>query len=281
MSRKSRKKLMQRVPHKAMVEGDETGKSAGGAHQNWIFGHHAGLAAIANPERKVLRIVVSKQSIDDGLMFEIKDAVNDAGITRPGPEQKDRAALDDIFGWGAVHQGLAVQVANLEQPELEDLIDLAQSQESACIVILDQATDPRNIGAVMRSAAAFGAMGLVVQDRNAPEMTATMAKAASGAAERLPLVRVTNISRAIDDLKKNEFWAIGLDGSADEVLDRKVMKGRIALVLGAEGSGLRRLVAETCDRLVKIPILGSVESLNLSNAAAVALYSFSESNRAE
>ena len=281
MSRKSRKKLMQRVPHKARVEGDETGKSAGGAHQNWIFGHHAGLAAIANPERKVLRIVVSKQSIDDGLMFEIKDAVNDAGITRPGPEQKDRAALDDIFGWGAVHQGLAVQVANLEQPELEDLIDLAQSQESACIVILDQATDPRNIGAVMRSAAAFGAMGLVVQDRNAPEMTATMAKAASGAAERLPLVRVTNISRAIDELKKNEFWAIGLDGSADEVLDRKVMKGRIALVLGAEGTGLRRLVAETCDRLVKIPILGSVESLNLSNAAAVALYSFSESNRAE
>ncbi|MCK5546093.1 MAG: 23S rRNA (guanosine(2251)-2'-O)-methyltransferase RlmB, partial [Rhodospirillaceae bacterium] len=239
------------------------------------------LAAIANPERKVLRIVVSKQSVDDGLVFEIKDAVTEAGITRPGPEQKDRAALDDIFGWGAVHQGLAVQVANLEQPELEDLIDLAHGQESACIVVLDQATDPRNIGAVMRSCAAFGAMGLVVQDRNAPEMTATMAKAASGAAERLPLVRVTNISRAIDDLKKEQFWAIGLDGSATEALDRKVMKGRVAIVLGAEGSGLRRLVAETCDRLVKIPILGSVESLNLSNAAAVALYSFAESNRAE
>ena len=280
MSRKSRKKLMQRVPHKARTEDGDSSRGGSGAHQNWIFGHHAGLAAIANPERKVLRIVVSKQSVDDGLIFEIKDAVIEAGIARPGPEQKDRAALDDIFGWGAVHQGLAVQVASLEQPELEDLIDLAQSQESACIVVLDQATDPRNIGAVMRSAAAFGAMGLVVQDRNAPEMTATMAKAASGAAERLPLVRVTNISRAIEDLKKHEFWAVGLDGSATEVLDRKVMKGRIVLILGAEGSGLRRLVAETCDHLVKIPILGSVESLNLSNAAAVALYSFAESNRA-
>lgn len=279
MSRKSRKKLMQRKPRKIMMAGDDVDTKSARSHQNWVFGIHAGLAAIANPERKVLRIVVSKQGVDDSLMGEIKNAIAQSEITRPGPEQKDRAALDDIFGWGAVHQGLAVQVAGLEQPELADLMDMAEAQESACIVVLDQATDPRNIGAVMRSCAAFGAMGLVVQDRHAPEMSATMAKAASGAAERLPLVKVTNIARAIDDLKQKEFWAIGLDGSASDIIDDKIMKGRIALVLGAEGSGLRRLVSETCDRLVKIPISNNVESLNLSNAAAVALYSFAQSNR--
>lgn len=279
MSRKSRKKLMQRKPRKIMMASDDVDTKSARSHQNWVFGIHAGLAAIANPERKVLRIVVSKQGVDDSLMGEIKNAIAQSEITRPGPEQKDRAALDDIFGWGAVHQGLAVQVAGLEQPELADLMDMAEAQESACIVVLDQATDPRNIGAVMRSCAAFGAMGLVVQDRHAPEMSATMAKAASGAAERLPLVKVTNIARAIDDLKQKEFWAIGLDGSASDIIDDKIMKGRIALVLGAEGSGLRRLVSETCDRLVKIPISNNVESLNLSNAAAVALYSFAQSNR--
>ena len=281
MSRKSRKKIMQRGPGKSRKEGAGADEPSVHAHKNWVFGRHAGLAAIANPERKILRIVISNQGVDDGLMDEIKNAALQSDTTRPTPEQKDRGALDEIFGWGAVHQGLAVQVASLEQPELEDILDLAQGQQSACIVVLDQATDPRNIGAVMRSAAAFGAMGLVVQDRHAPEMTATMAKAASGAAERLPLIRVTNISRAIDDMKRAEFWAIGLDGSATEVLQAGVMKGRVAIVLGAEGSGLRRLVAETCDHLVKIPISGDVESLNLSNAAAIALYSFAESNRAE
>ena len=281
MSRKSRKKIMQRGPGKSRKEGQGADEASVHAHKNWVFGRHAGLAAIANPERKILRIVVSKQGVDDSLMGEIKNATLQADVNRPNPEQKDRGALDEIFGWGAVHQGLAVQVASLEQPELEDILDLAQGQQSACIVVLDQATDPRNIGAVMRSSAAFGAMALVVQDRHAPEMTATMAKAASGAAERLPLIRVTNISRAIDDMKRAEFWAIGLDGSATEALETGVMKGRVAIVLGAEGAGLRRLVAETCDRLVKIPISGDVESLNLSNAAAIALYSFAESNRAK
>lgn len=279
MSKKSRKKILQRGPRIAKnADGDGAGENIS-AHKNWVFGRHAGLAAISNPERKILRIVVSKQGVDDGLIAEIKDAALASDTNRPNPEQKDRAALDDIFGWGAVHQGLAVQVATLEQPELEDLLELSRGQQSACIVVLDQATDPRNIGAVMRSAAAFGAMGIVVQDRHAPEMTATMAKAASGAAERLPLVRVTNIARAIDDMKQAEFWAIGLDGSASDVLEGDIMKGRVAIVLGAEGTGLRRLVAETCDRLIKIPISGNVESLNLSNAAAIALYSFAESNR--
>ncbi|MCK5445435.1 MAG: 23S rRNA (guanosine(2251)-2'-O)-methyltransferase RlmB [Rhodospirillaceae bacterium] len=249
-----------------------------GTGKGWLFGRHAGLAAIANGERKIFRIVLTQAASDDGLSAEIKAAVAEADCPRPAPEMRDRQALNELLGPGAVHQGLAVQSANLSEQVIDDVIEHAKGLESACVVVLDQATDPRNIGAVMRSAAAFGALAVVVQDRHAPELTATLAKAASGAAERLPLIRVTNVARAIDELKQAEFWAIGFDGAATETLDSNILKGRIVLVLGAEGAGLRRLVAENCDRLVKINIATSVESLNLSNAAAVALYEFSRSN---
>jgi len=248
----------------------------------WIYGIHAGLAAIANPARLVRRIVVAQQSADD-LEIPVCDAANaatqnDLDITRPQIEWRDRRELHALLPRDAVHQGLCVDVGPLPHPVLEDLIVRADGKTSACIVVLDQATDPRNIGAVMRTAAAFGALGLVVQDKNAPEITGSMAKAASGAVERLPFVRVTNLARTLGQLKAAEFWCVGFDGQADDYLSSKTLQGRNVIVLGAEGAGLRRLTRETCDLLVKIPISDAVESLNLSNAAAIALYQFVQSN---
>ena len=182
------------------------------------------------------------------------------------------------FHRDALVDGFAVETMPLPHPVIEDIIEASEGMSSASVVILDQATDPRNIGAVMRTAAAFGALGVIVQDKHAPDITASMAKAASGAVERLPYVKVTNISRTLEQLKAAEFWCVGFDGHTDDTLNAKHLKGRNVLVLGAEGAGLRRMTRENCDLVVKIPMTDAVESLNLSNAAAIALYQFQQSN---
>jgi len=243
---------------------------------------HACIAAIANPARQVHRIVAATQNADD-IEIPVCDAANAAvqansEVVRPQIEWRDRRELHALLPRDAVHQGICVDATPLPHPVIEDLIEAADGLSSACIVILDQATDPRNIGAVMRTAAAFGALGVVLQDKNAPDITGSMAKAASGAMERLPLVRVTNLARTLGQLKAAEFWCVGFDGHADDYLSAKTLQGRNVIVLGAEGAGLRRLTRETCDLLVKIPISDAVESLNLSNAAAIALYQFVQSN---
>lgn len=246
-----------------------------------LYGVHACLAALANPAREVHRIVLATQSTDE-LEGPVCDAANAAvdldGAPRPSIEFRDRRELDALLPRDAVHQGICVDVTPLPAPIIEDVIEDARDQSSACVVVLDQATDPRNIGAVMRTAAAFGALAVVVQDKHAPDITGAMAKAASGAVERLALVRVTNLARTLDQLKAAEFWCVGFDGHATDYLSAKTLQGRNAIVLGAEGAGLRRLTRETCDLLVKIPMSDAVESFNLSNAAAIALYQFAQSN---
>lgn len=262
------------------------GRHGGGEAQNrganpWLYGVHACLAALANPERRVRRIVVASQSAEE-LEHPAVEAANQGesagGEPRPQIEFRDRRELDALLPRDAVHQGVCVDAAPLPAPVLEDVIEAAEGAASACVVVLDQATDPRNIGAVLRTAAAFGALGVVVQDKHAPDITGAMAKAASGAVERVPLVRAINLARALEQLKAAEFWCVGFDGHAEEFLSPKTLAGRNAVVLGAEGAGLRRLTRETCDLLVKIPITDQVESLNLSNAAAIALYQFAQSN---
>jgi 23S rRNA (guanosine2251-2'-O)-methyltransferase len=183
-----------------------------------------------------------------------------------------RADIDRLLPPGTVHQGLALQTQPLPAVAIEDVVRAAEGRERAVVVVLDQVTDPHNVGACLRSAAAFGALALVVPDRHAPDETAALAKAASGALERLPLARVTNLARSLDILKNAGFWVAGLAADGPATLAEGGLSGRVALVLGAEGEGLRRLTREHCDLLVRLPMTGAVESLNVSNACAVALY---------
>lgn len=233
----------------------------------WLAGVHAVTAALENPNRKIFRILVTPEAArTHDRMLKARAPV--------GAETVSKNDIDRHLPTGTVHQGIAAQVDPLPAVHIEDLILLAKLREDAVIVILDQVTDPHNVGAILRSAAAFGALGVVVPDRHAPEETTALAKSASGALERMPLVRVTNLARALDELKAGGFWICGLAADGAVTLAQAKLSGKIALALGAEGDGLRRLTRETCDHLVRLPMTGQMESLNVSNAAAIALYEF-------
>ena len=229
----------------------------------WLFGLHPVRAALANPARRCRRLVITG---DEAL------ARIDADTGAPPAERVDKGALAALLPAGAVHQGVALQAEPLPPASLAAVCDAIAADPRAVVVVVDQVTDPHNVGAVLRSAAAFGAAGVVVQDRHAPAATGVLAKAASGALERVPLVTATNLSRALAALQAAGSWTLGLDAAAPIALADVRAEGRNALVLGAEGAGLRRLVREGCDQLACIPMAGAVESLNVSNAAAVALY---------
>ena len=233
----------------------------------WLAGVHAVTAALENSNRKILRILVTAEAA----------RTHDRLLKTRAPFGAEVVSKNDIerhLPAGAIHQGIAAQVDPLPTLHIDDLIAMAGDRDDAIIIVLDQVTDPHNVGAILRSAAAFGALGVVVPDRHAPEETTTLAKSASGALERMPLVRVTNLARALDDLKKGGFWICGLAADGPVTLAQAKLSGKIALALGAEGDGLRRLTRETCDHLVRLPMTGNMESLNVSNAAAVALYEF-------
>jgi len=233
----------------------------------WLFGHHAVDAALANPRRDVRRILITAadQMIDQSQRLKSIQV-----------EKTPKAELDRLLPRGAVHQGIACQVGALLQPRLETLLALHADDSNATILVLDQVTDPRNVGAILRSAAAFDAIAVVMTERHAPPETGTLAKAASGALEVVPLVQVTNLARALETLANANYWRIGLDGNTSEDIAKARRDSRRALVLGAEGKGLRRLTAENCDQLVRLPISNKVESLNVSNAAAIALFALNQ-----
>ncbi|AVM72561.1 23S rRNA (guanosine(2251)-2'-O)-methyltransferase RlmB [Magnetospirillum gryphiswaldense] len=239
------------------------------SNQLWLYGAHAVLAALANKARKIRRIVLTVEALRSHAA-----SIQRARALRPlpGEETTERQELDRLLPPGAVHQGIAVLAEHLESPGIEDIGRLAQNRDHAVVMVLDQVTDPHNVGAILRSAAAFGALAVVVTDRHSPEETGTLAKSASGALEVMPLVRVTNMVRALEQLKEAGFWTAGLAGEATQTLAQAKLSGKIALVMGAEGEGLRRLTREHCDHLVKLPMSDLVESLNVSNAAAISLY---------
>jgi 23S rRNA (guanosine2251-2'-O)-methyltransferase len=195
-----------------------------------------------------------------------------AALNRPWrlpPERIERQRFGTFLTEDAVHQGVALLVEPLEPVALEDAIAASDGP----VLLLDQVTDPRNVGAILRSAAAFGAACVVLQDRHAPPETGALARAASGALDIVPVVREVNLSRAIASLQKAGFWVMGLTGDASRTLaEARPRDRRVALVLGAEDTGLRRLQRETCDELVRLPITEAMESLNVAAAAAVALY---------
>ena len=235
-------------------------QSRGGHQSVWLYGRHAVVAALANPDRRIERLFATKE-MADRLTAEIgkTDAVI---VTREDLSQRLPA--------GAVHQGIALLAAPLEDPSIEDV--LARCGDDALVIALDQVTDPHNVGAILRSAAAFGAAGVVVTERHAPSDTGTLAKAASGALEVVPLVRAVNLARTLDQLKEAGFWRYGLDERGDVAINTLDLRGRACIVLGAEGEGLRRLTTEKCDRLTTIPTSSALAALNVSNAAAVAAY---------
>ncbi|MEM6902704.1 MAG: RNA methyltransferase [Pseudomonadota bacterium] len=195
-----------------------------------------------------------------------------AKMGRPTPTvmspQDFNAQITDAPG----HNGIAADVAPLIQPDLPSLVDKLAADQGTAIVILDQVTDPHNIGAIIRSAAAFGALAVVGQDRHAPDETAIMAKIASGGMEHVPYIKVTNISRTLTWLDGHDFLSIGLDERGAGTLASVAMGPRVAFVMGAEGSGLRRLVSERCQKLVRLPTRPPIASLNVSNAVAASLY---------
>ncbi|HEX2255160.1 MAG TPA: 23S rRNA (guanosine(2251)-2'-O)-methyltransferase RlmB [Afifellaceae bacterium] len=222
-----------------------------------IYGWHSAVEALKNPRRTVRQLLVTRN---------IRNRLEEAGVGAPLPEPVDRRAIERLTGPEAVHQGIALICEPLPEASLD------ACAAAGLFVVLDQVTDPHNVGAVMRSAAAFGAGGLVITTRHAPADTPVLAKAASGALEHVPLVRVANLARTLSELGEMGFLRVGLDDGADTPIETLAPAERIALVLGAEGKGLRRLTADTCDRLVRLPTRGPIASLNVSNAAAVALY---------
>ena len=183
--------------------------------------------------------------------------------------------MDKLVSADAVHQGFVALAEKLPNARIEDICDEAEKYENCRLLILDQVTDPQNIGAIVRSCAAFGSLAMIVQDKNSPQESGAMLKAAAGTYENMPICRVTNLSRAIEQLKKAGFWIVGMDGYAKTNIDKLDKNGRLAMVMGSEGKGMRRLIEESCDVTVRLPIAENVESLNVSTAAAVVLYELS------
>ena len=248
----------------------------------WLHGVHPVLAALANPDREAKRLLITAELAERlGPRLEAALAGREGRLK---PEIVDRRALDDLLR-GAVHQGVALEADPLPEVFLEDLVIRAEGRPESLLVVLDQVTDPHNVGAILRSAAAFGADGVVTTERHAPGETAALAKAAAGALDLVPLARVGNLARALADLKEAGYRCIGLEGDAERGIDEVPVPERRALVLGAEGSGMRRLTRDSCDDLVRIPMAarayggGALESLNVSNAAAVALFALARPRR--
>jgi 23S rRNA (guanosine2251-2'-O)-methyltransferase len=227
-----------------------------------FWGRHAIAAALANPDREIVRIWATREAAGE------HDIPRDVPVTFA-----DVADLGRLVPKDAPHQGIVAEVERLDDILLADLLDRAEDRRP--LLVLDQVTDPHNVGAILRSAAAFDALGIVTQDRHAPGESGALAKAASGALETVPWARVVNLSRALDEMAEAGFWRIGLAGETEGTLADALGPARVALVLGAEGEGLRQNVEAHCDALARLPISDRVESLNVSNAAAIALYAAS------
>jgi 23S rRNA (guanosine2251-2'-O)-methyltransferase len=226
-----------------------------------LFGLHAVEAALRNPARRIHRLVLTENA---------ERRLLDAGT--PMSTKIDRATprdLDRLLGSDTVHQGAMIETEPLPEPEWEDL---ARTSGGRPLIVLDQVTDPHNVGAVLRSSAVFGASGVVMTRRHSPPLNGVLAKSASGALELIPVALVANLSRALEELKSAGFAIVGLDGGAEHAIEDIDWSRPTALVMGSEGRGLRDLTRKTCDTLARISTDGPVASLNVSNAAAIALY---------
>ncbi|MEY4055660.1 MAG: rRNA ((2251)-2-O)-methyltransferase RlmB [Pseudomonadota bacterium] len=241
-----------------MQGGRGSGRASAGAVRLW--GRHAVEAALKNPERNHRKLWATREGI----------ASLDGELPADFPVEYAQAAdLARLVARDAPHQGLVLDCDALEDRFLDEVMD---GDAARPLVVLDQVTDPHNVGAIMRSAAAFNAAAIVTQDRHAPPESGTLAKSASGALEVVPWIRVVNLARALEEMAEAGYWRIGLDGEGKSTLGEAMPTGPIALVLGAEGEGMRHNIMQHCDAIARLPMSGAVESLNVSNAAAIALY---------
>jgi 23S rRNA (guanosine2251-2'-O)-methyltransferase len=253
-------------------DGQTVGRTRSRGGDNWLYGRHAVSLALANPARRWRRLVVLAGQESEAAALVAGAVAERHGGGEP-VEVLDRAAFDRLLLQGAVHQGWALEVESLENADLEDVLRAVEvTQGRVIVLVLDQVTDPHNVGAILRSAAAFGASGVIVAEHGAPPSTGVLAKAASGALDIVPMVRAVNLARALDRLKEAGFWCCGLDEASPTPLANLDLGQRVVLVLGSEGGGLRRLLRERCDYLGRLPTRPELPSLNVSNAAAVALY---------
>jgi 23S rRNA (guanosine2251-2'-O)-methyltransferase len=244
----------------------ERDKRAAAAETVWLFGLHAVRDALSNPNRTRLRLVVTRNAL-----AKLEEAVAASGLE---PEIADPRKFPVPLDPGSVHQGAALEVKPLDWGPLKE-VAISGGTGAPRVVLLDQVTDPHNVGAILRSAEVFGASAVIGTKRHSAPETGALAKSASGALERQPYLRVTNLGEAIEELKSIGYIVLGLAGEADQTIEQALTDKRdrpVALVLGAEGPGLREKTRGLCDQLVKIPAAGAFGSLNVSNAAAVSLY---------
>lgn len=241
-----------------MKRGRGSGRATSGYVRLW--GRHPVEAALKNPDRQHRKLWATREGIES----------LDGELPPDFPvEYADVADLARLVAKDAPHQGLVLECEPLEDRFLDEVAD---GDPARPVVVLDQVTDPHNVGAILRSAAAFNAACIVTQDRHAPPEGGVVAKSASGALEVVPWIRVVNLARALDELAEAGYWRIGMAGEAEATLAEAMPMGALAIVLGAEGEGLRHNIAAHCDALAKLPISSDIESLNVSNAAAIALY---------
>lgn len=243
----------------------ERGKRAAANETVWLFGLHAVRDALMNPARQKLRLLVTRNAAD-----KLAEAIDVSGME---PEIEDARKFSAPLAAESVHQGAALEVKPLDWGSFEEVC--ATGAGAPLVVLLDRVTDPHNVGAILRSAEVFGARAVIATRQHAVPETGALAKTASGALERQPYLRVTNLADAMEDLKRMGFVLLGLDGEAETTLSEAVAAvgtRPIGLVMGAEGPGLREKTRATCDQLVRIPYGGAFGSLNVSNAAAVSLY---------
>lgn len=237
--------------------------------RHWIYGRHAVEAALMNPDRKIYQLCLSKTAAGDF----------GASISNVRPQTVDIKFFQDKFGTQAVHQGIAAEVESLEPTYLEDVLEDATQDESSLILILDQVTDPHNVGAILRTATALGVKAILVTDyKSADLLSPVLIKTASGAYEMTPIISVTNLAQGLSALKKAGYWLVGLAEGGDKSLPELDLQGHWGIVLGAEGTGIRRLTRESCDFIAHLPTAEDFSTLNVSNAAAIAAYEFFRQN---
>ncbi len=232
-----------------------------------LYGRHAVISALQNPQRKISKIMCTQENFK-----ELNSILQQNNTDKTLLQVVERKEIEKLLPQNSVHQGFLLFCSKLKDYTIEEICDKIKDHTKANIMILDQVTDPQNIGTIIRSCVAFGCDALIMQDKNSPQETSAIVKASVGTIEHLPIIRVTNISRTIEKLKDYGFWVVGLDGYAKETISTLDKNGKIAIVMGSEGKGMRRLVEESCDISVKIPMSENVESLNVATAASIILY---------